>query len=131
MVLDPVSRQSGRCPHPAPARHLDPRPQANPDAASSDHESCRLLSPDSGDVGNGQEPAVGDALGDAWCGRAELLLVSCFPAASLRRQASSVADVTGKTSAQRWRDPSRLAKAQVSVSIEYSGGTGEPGLMCI
>jgi hypothetical protein len=65
------------------------------------------------------------------CGRAELLPVSCFPAASLRRQASSVADVTGKTSAQRWRDTSRRAKAQVSEPIEYSGGTGELDLMCI
>jgi hypothetical protein len=65
------------------------------------------------------------------CGRAELLLVSYFPAASPRRQASSVADVTGKTSAQRWRDTSRPAKAQVSEPIEYSGGRGELDLMCI
>jgi hypothetical protein len=43
-------------------------------------------------------------------GRAELLLVSYFPAASLRRQASSVADVTGKTSAQRWRGTSRASE---------------------
>ena len=65
------------------------------------------------------------------CGRAELLLVLCFPAASPRRQASSVADVTGKTSAQRWRDTNRPAKAQVSEPIEYSGGRGEFDLMCI
>ena len=100
------------------------------EAAMEEALRCRrTLRSTARDVGNGQEPAVGDALGDAWCGPAELLLVSCFPAASLRRQASSVADVTGKTSALRWRDPSRLAKAQVSVPIQYSGGTGEPGLM--
>jgi dTDP-4-dehydro-6-deoxy-alpha-D-glucopyranose 2,3-dehydratase len=40
-------------------------------------------------------------------------------------------DVAGKTSALRWRDTSRPAKAQVSEPIEYSGGRGEPGLMCI
>jgi hypothetical protein len=44
------------------------------------------------------------------CGRAELLLVSYFPAASPRRQASNVADVTGKTSAQRWRGTSRASE---------------------
>ena len=37
------------------------------------------------------------------------LLVSYFPAASLRCQASSVAGVTGKTSAQRLRGMSRAS----------------------
>jgi len=82
------------------------------EAAMEEALRCRrTLRSTARDVGNGQEPAVGDALGDAWCGRAELLLVSCFPAASLRRQASSVADVTGKTSAQRWRGTSRASES--------------------
>jgi hypothetical protein len=82
------------------------------EAAMGEALRCRrTLRSTARDVGNGQEPAVGDALGDAWCGRAELLLVSCFPAASPRRQASSVADVTGKTSAQRWRDTSRASES--------------------
>jgi hypothetical protein len=63
------------------------------------------------------EPAVGDALGDVWCDRAELLLVSCFPAASPRRQASIVADVTGKTSAQRWRDTSRASESALATLL--------------
>ena len=59
-----------------------------------------------------------------WCGRAESLLVLYFPAASpqrrAKRRASSVADVTGKTSAQRWHARAAPAKAQVSEPIEYS-----------
>jgi hypothetical protein len=67
-------------------------------------------------------------------GRAELLLVLCFPAANPQRQASRRRygkDLSPALSAQRWRGTSRPAKGQVSEPIEYSGGTGELDLMCI
>jgi hypothetical protein len=37
-----------------------------------------------------------------------------------RRQPSSVADVTGKTSAQRWRDTSRASESRLATSIRSS-----------
>jgi hypothetical protein len=55
------------------------------------------------------------------------LLVSCFPAASRRCQASSVAGVTGKTPAQRLRGTSRASAAsQARPAGSYRTRAGVP-----